>query len=375
MTTVTSSIPLVNLKRQVASLKPEFEAAFAGLLERTDFVGGQAVDDFEAAFANFCQAKHAIGVGNGTDALYLIFRALELKPGDEVITTAMSFIATAEIFKPLGIKPVFADIDPQTYNLAPEKVAAAITPKTKAILPVHLYGQPADIEPLQSLAEQHGLILIEDAAQAHGAEYQGNRVGSLAKAAAFSFYPGKNLGAFGDGGAITTNDDVLAERVRMLANHGRQTKYEHTMEGVNSRLDTFQASILSIKLAHMDRWNSQRRERAQLYAELLADVSEIQLPQVMPDRASVFHLYVIQTAERDKLLDYLHGQGIYAGIHYPIPLHLQPAFQHLGYQKGDFPVSEKLGSECLSLPLFPEMTDDEVRTVCDAVHRFFNSTI
>ncbi len=369
--TVKTNIPLVNLKRQIEQHYAEFEQSFKNVAEKTDFVGGAAVGELEKAFAQYCQAKHCVGVGNGTDALYLIFKALGLKPGDEVITTAMSFIATAEILSPLGIKVVFADIDPETYTLDPEKVRPLINKNTKALLPVHLYGQPADLSGLQKLADEHGLLLIEDAAQAHGAEFEGKRIGSLGVAAGFSFYPGKNLGAFGDGGAITTNDAELAEKIRMLANHGRLTKYEHAIEGVNSRLDTFHAGILLTKLKYLDGWNTARRQWAALYHELLADIPEITLPKVAGNRTHVYHLYVIQTARRDELLEFLHKEGIFAGIHYPVPLHLQPAFQHLGHKTGDFPAAEKLGRECLSLPIFPELLEDEVRIVAEAVRRFF----
>lgn len=369
--TVKAAIPLVNLRRQIDRHYDEFAECYRTLAEKTDFVGGSAVTEFEAAFAQYSQAQHCIGVGNGTDALYLIFRALGLQPGDEVIVPAMSFIATAEILPPLGVKTVFADIDPETYTLAPDQVRPLINKNTKAILPVHLYGQPADMAQLQRLADEHGLHLIEDAAQAHGSEFEGKRVGSMGKAAGFSFYPGKNLGAFGDGGAITTNDAELADKIRMLANHGRLTKYEHAMPGINSRLDTFQAQILSVKLNYLDEWNNQRRHWANQLNERLADIPELTLPQTAHDRTHVYHLYVIQTACRDALLNYLHDQGIFAGIHYPIPLHLQPAFQSLGYKPGSFPVSEQLGNECLSLPLFPEMTQEEVETIAQAVRGFF----
>lgn len=369
--TVLASIPLVNLKRQIDNLRPEFETVFQNLLEKTDFVGGKAVTEFESEFARYCQAEYCIGVGNGTDALYLIFRALGLKPGDEVIVPAMTFIATAEILPPLGLKPVFADIDPLTYTLDVNEVAKKITAKTRAIMPVHLYGQPADLAPLADLAAKHKLYLVEDAAQAHGSEYQGKRIGSFGIAAGFSFYPGKNLGAFGDGGAVTTSDAVLADKIRTLANHGRLTKYEHAEAGVNSRLDTFQAAVLGIKLRHLDDWNRQRNSRAELYNQLLSDIPQLRLPHRKEDRTHVYHLYVVQTARRDELLQYLTDRGVFAGIHYPIPLHLQPAFRQLEYKKGDFPVSETLGNECLSLPLFPELTDDEVRTVADAVRAFF----
>lgn len=371
MTVNTTSIAMVDLKRQIETHFDEFMQDFKTILTRVEFVGGQAVDDFEATFADYCQTKHCIGVGNGTDALYLIFRALGLQPGDEVIVPAMSFMATAEILSPLGLKAVFADIDAATYTLSPTLVEPLITEKTKALLPVHLYGQPADMAGLNTLARAHNLYLIEDSAQGHGADFQEKRTGSLGFAAAFSFYPGKNLGAFGDGGAILTDDDEFAKNVRMLANHGRLSKYEHLVEGVNSRLDTFQAAILLTKLKYLDKWTAQRQQRAKLYNDLLADIPELTLPQIGPERTHVYHLYVIQTNRRDELLTYLQSQNIQAGIHYPIPLHLQPALKYLGYREGDFPVSEKLGRECLSLPMFPELTEAEVRTVSDAIHRFF----
>jgi dTDP-4-amino-4,6-dideoxygalactose transaminase len=371
--TLSSDIPLVNLSRQVSHLRSQFEAAFETLLKQTDFVGGKAVDEFEESFARYCKTRFCIGVGNGTDALYLIFRALGLKPGDEVITTPMSFIATAEVFYNMGVKVVFVDIDPQTYTLCPKAVLTAITPKTRVLLPVHLYGQPADMASLSQIANNHNLFLVEDAAQAHGAECNGQRAGSFGIAAAFSFYPGKNLGAFGDGGAVTTNDEALACKIRTLANHGRKTRYEHGIEGVNSRLDTLQAAILSIKLQHLDAWNDRRRKLANLYHTLLTGTNTLVLPHVAKERSSVFHLYVIQTTLRDHLLRALQNKGIMAGIHYPIPLHLQPAFQHLGYRTGDFPISEQLANNCLSLPLCPELTDDEARRVAHVVREYLES--
>lgn len=366
-----ATIPLVNLRRQIEHHAGEFSACYHAVVEKTDFIHGNAVREFENAFALYCQSRHCIGVGNGTDALALIFRALNLQPGDEVITTAMSFIATAEVLSPLGIKVIFADIDPETHTLDPRRVELLINKKTRAILPVHLYGQPADMAALSQLAEAHGLYLIEDAAQSHGADYDGKRVGSIGKAAAFSFYPGKNLGAFGDAGGITTSDAELAERIRMLANHGRLTKYEHLVEGVNSRLDTFQAAVLLVKLKYLDAWNDQRRRWAALYGELLSGVPGLQLP--LAADGHVYHLYVVQTDRRDALLACLNEQGIQAGIHYPIPLHLQPAFRYLGYREGDFPIAERLAVQCLSLPMFPELTEAEVRAVASAVWRFFNA--
>lgn len=371
--TVKTSIPLVNLQRQAQTYRDAFQASFTALLNKADFIGGASVEQFEKAFAQYCGAQYCVGVGNGTDALYLIFKALGLKPGDEVITCTMSFIATAEIFAPLGVKVVFADIDPLTYTLDATQVARLITEKTKALLPVHLYGQPADLAALQQLANQHGLFLIEDAAQAHGAEFAGQRIGSWGQAAAFSFYPGKNLGAFGDGGGITTNDPELAHKIRMLANHGRLTKYEHAVEGVNSRLDTIQASILLTKLGHLDAWNARRNEIAAFYNNALSDLPDLKLPQLGANRTHVFHLYVVQTTQRDALLQFLNGQGIQAAIHYPIPLHLQPAFAYLGYQPGAFPHAETLSQQCLSLPICPELTLSEAEEVVRVFKAFFES--
>jgi len=370
---VKTAIPLVNLKRQVDAHRDEFLKDFAALLEQTDFIGGKAVGEFERAFADYCGVSYCVGVGNGTDALALIFRALELQPGDEVITTPMSFIATAEILAPLGLKAVFADIDPKTYTLSPQTVEPLITEKTRVLLPVHLYGQVADMAGLKALAENHNLRVIEDCAQAHGAMFNGQKAGSLGFASAFSFYPGKNLGAFGDAGGVVTSDEAFAQKVRMLANHGRLSKYEHLIEGVNSRLDTFQAAVLLTKLKYLNEWNALRQRWAGLYQQMLADIPDLKLPHVTSPQAHVYHLYVVQTTRRDELLAHLQAQGIAAGIHYPIPLHLQPALNYLGYRKGDFPVAEQLASRCLSLPLFPEMTEDEIRTVVEAVYSFFTA--
>lgn len=369
--TLKTSIPLVNLQRQGQKYHQAFQASFDSLLSKADFIGGASVEQFEAAFAQYCGTQHCVGVGNGTDALYLIFKALGLKPGDEVITCTMSFVATAEIFAPLGVKVVFADIDPDTYTLDAQQTASLITAKTKAILPVHLYGQPADLVALKQLADQHGLFLVEDAAQAHGAEYAGKRVGSWGHAAAFSFYPGKNLGAFGDAGGVTTQDPELANKIRMLANHGRLTKYEHALEGVNSRLDTLQASILLTKLGHLDEWNAHRNEIASFYNEALASIPQVQRPQLGRERTHVYHLYVVQTAQRDELVQFLNAEGIQAAIHYPIPLHLQPAFRYLGYSAGTFPNAEKLSQQCLSLPICPDLSIEEAKIIAEAIKRFF----
>ncbi|MBX2859798.1 MAG: DegT/DnrJ/EryC1/StrS family aminotransferase [Vampirovibrio sp.] len=372
------TIPLVNLQRQIAQHRPALDAAMAAVLDRGDFIKGGAVAEFEKAFAAFCGTEYCIGVGNGTDALAMILEALDIgamgiSSRDEVILPAMSFIATVEPVSRLGAMPVLVDIDPHTYTLCPLQVKDALSPTTKAVIPVHLYGQPAEMAPLMKLAKDHPFHLIEDSAQAHGATCNTQTIGSLGIAGAFSFYPGKNLGAFGDGGAVTTSDPNLAEKVRMLANHGRQKKYEHDMVGTNSRLDTLQAAILNVKLPHLADWNTARAQWAALYNELLAGIDEIDLPKTGADRTHVYHLYVIQTPHRDALMAHLKEQGIHTGIHYPIPLHLQPAYHHLGYKQGRFPVSEALAARCLSLPMFPEMTEQEIHTVAREVRSFYEN--
>jgi dTDP-4-amino-4,6-dideoxygalactose transaminase len=297
---------------------------------------------------------------------------LGVGPGDEVITAANTFIGTTEPVGLVGATPVFCDIDPVTYNLDPDKLAGVITNKTRAVIAVHLYGRPAPVDAIKRITEPRGIALVEDAAQAHGAEYNQRRIGSLGHIAGFSFYPGKNLGAYGDGGAVVTNSSDLADRVRMLRNHGRHQKYEHEMEGVNSRLDELQAAILGVKLRHLDAWNERRRYHARRYTQQLAD-----LPIVTPvDQAngrSVYHLYVIRTPHRDALREFLKKQGISAGIHYPLPLHLQPAYKHLGYGIGDFPIAEAAAKEILSLPMYPELTESDVDRVCDSVREFLET--
>ncbi|HSN73914.1 MAG TPA: DegT/DnrJ/EryC1/StrS family aminotransferase [Anaerolineae bacterium] len=359
-------MPLVDLKAQYAALRPEIDAAIARVIANTSFIMGPEVRAFEEAFAAWCQARYAVGVSSGTAAIELTLRALGVGPGDEVITTPFTFIATAEAISATGATPVFADIDPATYNLDPAAVEAAITPRTRALLPVHLYGQPADMDALAAIAQSHGLALIEDAAQAHGGEIDGRRVGSLGDVACFSFYPGKNLGAYGDGGAVTTDDAVLAARLRKLRDHGRSSKYLHDELGYAHRLDALQAAILAAKLPHLDAANAARRRLAARYRELLAD-SDLVLPFVPDGVTPVWHLYVIRTLRRDDLLASLKAQGIEAGIHYPLPLHLQPAYRSLGLGPGSFPVAEDAARQVLSLPLFPEMTEKQQKRVAAAL--------
>jgi len=364
-----TAVPLVDLKVQRASISDELNAAIQAVMDRCDFILGRDVSAFEDEFAQFCGASHCVGVASGTDALQLAMLALGVGEGDEVITAPNSFIATAAAISFAGARPVFADIDPETYTISPEAIEQAITERTKAIVPVHLYGQPADMDPIMEIAHKHGLAVVEDACQAHGAEYKGRRAGSIGDAAAFSFYPGKNLGAYGDGGAVVTNDPDLAEKVRMLRNYGQSRKYHHDFLAFNSRLDTLQAAILRVKLKHMDEWNASRRRAAATYDRLLRELG-IPAPKVADYSTHVYHLYVIRSKRRDELVAYLNSRGIGAGIHYPIPIHLQKAYSDLGYKQGDFPLAEAACGEVLSLPMFPEITDEQIEVVCDVVRSF-----
>ena len=358
-------IPLVDLKAQYAAIRSEIDSAIQRILDNTSFILGTEVQTFEQAFADFCESKHAIGISSGTDALHLALLACGVGPGDEVITTPFTFIATAEAISMCGAHPVFADIDLDTYNLDPERVEAMITPQTKAILPVHLYGQPANMEPLVKVARRHNLAIIEDAAQAHGARYKGKRTGTLADAACFSFYPGKNLGAYGDAGAVVTNNDAIAEKVFLLRNHGRQSKYEHLIKGYGNRLDALQAAILTVKLAHLSDWNDRRRAIAARYTKLLSDYPKITTPLVPHWAEPVWHLYVVRLKGRDAMRQRLKEAGIATGIHYPIPLHLQPAYQHLGLQPGTFPNAEQAANEVLSLPIYAELKESQVAQIVE----------
>lgn len=366
------SVPLVDLNAQYCAMRAEIDAAIQSVIARSAFIMGPDVREFEARFAEYCNASFAVGVASGTAALELTLRAYGIGAGDEVITSAHTFIATAEAISAVGARPVFVEIDPHTYNLAPEAVAAALTPATRALLPVHIYGQPADMDRLLDLAQSHNLIVIEDAAQAHGATWRGQRVGTLGHAACFSFYPGKNLGAYGDAGAVTTNDGRIAEMVSLLRNHGRHSKYLHDIKGFGERIDTLQAAILSVKLQRLEAWTVARRRLAARYTELLADLEgEIVLPHVHPAADPVWHLYVIRTQQRDALLSHLNQNGVGAGVHYPTPLHLQPAYADLGYQRGALPITEEVAGTCLSLPIYPEMTDAQQEYVVATIRTFF----
>lgn len=363
------NIKFVDLGRQYATIKSEVDSAIAGVLGRTDFVLGADVARFEEEFAQYCETSYAVGLASGAAALELALRALDIGPGDEVVVPANSFFASASAISLAGATPVFVDADPVTYGISTEQIEERITPRTRAIIPVHLYGQPADMDPIMELAGRHGLYVIEDACQAHGARYKGRRVGSIGHAAAFSFYPGKNLGAYGDGGALTTNDRALAEQVQVLRNCGQRERYRHIAMGGNHRLDTLQAAVLRVKLRYLDDWNSLRRRWASLYDQLLDDNAVIR-PLTWPFREHVYHLYVIQVAQRDALQAFLSENGVATGIHYPIPIHLQPVYSHLGYQVGDFPVTEQAAPQLLSLPMFAELTAEEVEYVGDLVRSF-----
>lgn len=359
-------VPFGDLKLQYRTLQPEIDEAVRSVLDSGWFVLGKSVAAFEEAFAQYCGVPFAIGVGNGTDALQLALMACGIGPGDEVITAPNSATFTALAISGTGARPAFVDIDPFTYNLDPDKLAHAITPRTKAVMPVHLFGQPAPMDPIMELARQRGLLVIEDAAQAHGARYEGRRVGSIGDLGCFSFYPSKNLGAYGDGGLVTTGGAELAEKVRMLRHGGQKTRYDHRLLGMNSRLDELQAAILLAKLPYLERWNERRRHIAALYTAILSD-TDLELPTEAAGVHHVYHLYVLRTPRRDHLQKYLADRGIETAIHYPTPIHLQEAYRWLGLGPGSFPVAESLASQVLSLPIYPELTDSKVRQVADAI--------
>jgi dTDP-4-amino-4,6-dideoxygalactose transaminase len=370
-------IPLVDLKASYARHKHSIDAAMREVIENTRFIQGAEVAAFEAAFAAFCRAPHAVGVGSGTAALHVALAALGVGVGDEVAVPAHTFIATAEPISWLGARPRFIDIDPDTGGMDPAALKASID-GVKAVVPVHIHGRPADVVAIKALADDAGVAVVEDAAQAHGAEIVGAdgvtfRAGSYALAGCFSFFPAKNLGAFGDAGAVITHDDEFAARVRRLRDHGRATKYEHLEVGYAHRLDTLQAAVLAVKLTILDADNQMRRERAASYTEKLAGVGDLRLPPQTPNQVTVMHHYVVRTASRDALLAHLHARGIGAGVHYPIPLHLQPAYAHLGHRPGDFPVAETYARECLSLPIYPELTEEQVDRVVAAIRDFFEA--
>jgi dTDP-4-amino-4,6-dideoxygalactose transaminase len=366
-------IPFVDLQAQYREIKSEIDAALRRVLESAAFVLGREVEAFEAAFAEFTGARFCIGVSNGTAALQLALTAHGIGAGDEVIVPANTFFATAEAVSTAGATPLFVDSDAASYTIDVTKIERAITERTRAIIPVHLYGQPADLDPILEIAARHNLIVIEDAAQAHGSLYRGRRVGALSHAGCFSFYPGKNLGAYGEGGAVTTDDAGVARLLRMLRDHGSERKYRHEIIGYNFRLEGIQGAVLNVKLRHLDRWNELRRNHAALYDELLR-ATPLALPREMEYARHVYHLYVVQSEERDALQQGLSEAGIQTGIHYPVPVHLQPAYASLRHKSGDFPEAERQAARVLSLPMYAELTDEQIARVAEAVQQSARSS-
>lgn len=363
-------VPFLDLKAQYETIKNEIRPAIDEVIEKTAFAGGPFVAKFDQEFAAFCGTQHSVAVSSGTEALWIPLLGLGVGPGDEVITVPNSFIATAEAISFCGAKPVFVEVDPKTYTMDPTKIGAAITSRTKALIPVHLYGQTADMDPIMEIAKKRGLFVVEDACQAHGAEYKGRRAGSIGDVGAFSFYPGKNLGAYGEGGAATTNNEKLADWMRAFRDHGSKEKYHHKIIGWNGRLGGIQGAVLSVKLRHLASWNDARRSRAALYRQLLKDFPGVSLPIEAPDRKHVYHLFVIRVADRKGLMDHFAAHEIQCGIHYPVPIHLQEAYQSLGLKAGSFPFTEKSAGEILSLPMFAELKDEQVGFVCEQIKAF-----
>ena len=362
-------IPIIDLKEQYESIKAEIDSAIKDVVDSSQFILGERVEAFEADFAAYCQSRYALGVNSGTSALHLALLAAGVGSGDEVITVSYTFVATAAAICYVGAKPVFVDIDPRNCNIDPAKIEAAITPKTKAIMPVHLYGTCADMDPILDVARRHNLIVIEDAAQAHGAEYKGRRAGSLGELACFSFYPGKNLGAYGEGGAVVTSDERYVEHLKQLRDQGQSEKYYHPVIGYNYRMEAIQGAVLGVKLQHLDDWNQARQRHAEVYRRELAE-SGLRLLEELRDAKSVHHIFPLFTEQRDNLRAHLQNAGISTGLHYPIPVHLQPAYRHLGYEAGDFPETERACEEVLSLPMYPELADEAVLSIVDSVRQF-----
>ena len=391
-------VPFLDLKAQYKQIEQEVVPVVTEAMAGGAFIGGPQVAGFETEFAEFCDSRYCIGVGSGTDALHFALMAAGIGPGDEVITVANTFIATTEAISQVGAVPVFVDVDPRTYTMDPEKLQKFLEKKcipdkstnqpvipsthqpinqstkrpVRAVIPVHLYGQPADMEPILELARQHNLVVIEDACQAHGALYKNKTAGSMGTAGCFSFYPGKNLGAFGEAGAVVTQDETIACRIRMLRDHGQREKYYHAIEGFNGRLDAIQAGVLRIKLKRLKRWNQARREHAAYYTELLAGIQNVILPEEADFAEAVYHLYVILVDNRDGLQEFLQTRGIHTGLHYPLPLHLQKAYAHLGYQEGDLPVAESAAKRLLSLPIYPEITKPQIEYVVQSIKEFLS---
>ncbi len=367
-------IPFLDLKAHHAPLRDELNAAIQEVVDANAFAGGPFVTRFEESFAAYCGTRACIGVGNGTDALWMALLGLGIGRGDEVITVPSTFMATAEAITYSGATPVFVDIDERTYNMDPALVERAITPRTKAIIPVHLFGQSADMDPILAIAKAHGLYVVEDACQAHGAEYKGRKAGTLGDAGCFSFYPGKNLGAFGEAGAVVTNRDDLKEKIQMFRDHGQAKKYFHRYIGWNGRMDGIQGAVLQVKLKYLDRNNTARRALAQQYDRELQPVKAVVTPVEAAYARHVYHLYAVRVADRDQVLAALAAKGIACGIHYPIPVHLQEAYNDLGYARGSFPVAEACADQFLSLPMFPELTSSQVSAVTQALAEVLAAT-
>jgi dTDP-4-amino-4,6-dideoxygalactose transaminase len=368
-------VPFLDLKAQYESIKSEITGALQQVLDKTAFAGGPFVEKFEKEFAAFCKCEFAVGVGSGTDALWMALLSLGVGSGDEVITTPNTFIATAEAISFCGAKPVFVDVDEKSYNINPDLLEAAITPKTKAVIPVHLFGQTADMSRIMDIARAHNLFVIEDACQAHGAEHKTRRAGSIGDAGCFSFYPGKNLGAYGEAGAIVTNNAELAQKMRMFRDHGQNKKYYHSMIGWNARMDGIQGAILSVKLKYLNTWNEARRKNAQIYNGLLANVDGIITPVDADCSKHVYHIYAIRYKDRDALIKTLAEKEIFCGIHYPVPIHLQDAYKFLGKGKGSFPVAEKCAEEFVSLPMFAELTGEQIERVTSEIKCFLEVSV
>ena len=368
------NIPFVDLKSQYKSIKNEIDPVISDVISNGAFIGGAYHKNFETAFAKFCNAKHCVGVRNGTDALFIALKTLGIKEGDEVITVANSFIATSEAITMTGAKVVFVDINPITYNIDVNKIEEKITDKTKAIIPVHLYGQPTDMDPIMAIAKKYNLKVIEDAAQAHGSVYKGRTIGSIGDVGSFSFYPGKNLGAYGDAGALVTNNNDLAIKARMMANHGRIGKYDHEFEGVNSRLDGLQAAVLGVKLKHLSDWSESRRKNAYLYNQYLKDTGLI-TPVEIDDVQAVYHLYVVRIKKelRSSFQEHMKSKGISTGIHYPIALPNLKAYSYLNHSENDFPEATKASQEIVSLPIFPELQESQIQYITDCINEFFST--
>lgn len=360
-------VPFLDLASHHAPLRGEINAAIEEVIDSGAFAGGPFVAGFEKDFAAYCNCPHAIGVGSGTDALWLTLLASGVGPGDEVITVPNTFMATAEAITYCGAKPVFVDVDESTHTMDPAGIEQAITFRTKAVIPVHLFGQPADMDPILRIAHAHGLVVIEDAAQAHGAEYKGRRAGSLGDAGCFSFYPGKNLGAFGEAGAVVTGNQELQEKIRILRDHGQTQKYHHALVGWNARMDGIQAAVLGVKLRHLENGNQLRRSHAAQYDQAFTGIEELLTPSEASYARHVYHIYAIRIRERDEVIEMLAKMGVACGIHYPVPIHLQQAYQSLGYEAGAFPIAERAARQLISLPMFPELTPSQVEVVAEGV--------